>query len=227
LFAAIDGPRIPPAKGGKPDSLVVLLHGYGSNGEDLIGLAPYWRRLLPGTMFIAPDAPEPVAGVPNGRQWFDLGAMTPNLLASGVRNAARSVDAFLNREIERHGFGMERIALVGFSQGTMMALHVGFRSSVAPAALVGFSGALTAPETLKAELKAKPPVLLIHGDSDDRIPASAMFAAGQTIAAAGHGAQWHVSAATPHAISEDGLMLAGAFLADAMAGRLAGPALAL
>jgi phospholipase/carboxylesterase len=209
-----------PARGGKPDSLVILLHGYGSNGEDLLSLAPYWRDALPGAQFLGPNAPEPLAGFPGGYQWFDLGGMTPQGVERGVRAAAAPLERFIDRESERYGVPPQRIALVGFSQGTMMALHVGMRRTPRLGGIVGFSGALAAPAALKAEMAAAPPVLLVHGDRDDRIPVQAMFQAAQALCAAGHAAQWHVSTGLPHSIGPDGVELAGRFLAAALAGRI-------
>lgn len=209
----LDGPRMPPARGGKPDALVILLHGYGSNGADLISLAPYWAKLLPGAAFVAPNAIEPLPQVPGGYQWFALSNLEPHLMEQGVRAAAPSVDRFIDRELERHGLDASRLALVGFSQGTMMALHVGLRRAAPAAALLGFSGLLVGARTLKEQMRTKPPVLLIHGDRDPTIPIPAMFDSAEALAAAGHGALWHVSYGVPHSIGPDGLELGGEFLA--------------
>ncbi len=209
----IDGPRMPPARGGKPDSLVILLHGYGSNGNDLISLAPYWSEALPGTAFVSPNAIEPVPQAPGGYQWFPLSGLDPRELEHGVRAAAQSVDRFIDREMEKYGLAPERVALAGFSQGTMMALHVGLRRERELAGIVGLSGALVGGAKLKDEMRSKPPVLLIHGDRDPMIPIPAMFDAAENLAAAGHGALWHVSYGVPHSVGPDGLELAGEFLA--------------
>lgn len=207
----LDGPRMPPARGGKADALVILLHGYGSNGADLISLAPYWSKQLPGAVFMAPNAIAPLREVPGGYQWFPIADLDPHLMEQGVRQAAQSVDLLIDRELERHGLEPERLALVGFSQGTMVALHVGLRRDVA--AIVGYSGALVGARRLKDEMRSRPPIVLIHGDRDPTIPVAAMFDAAEALAAAGHGAQWHVSYGAPHTIAPDGLELGGAFLA--------------
>jgi phospholipase/carboxylesterase len=204
---------MPPARGGKPDMLVILLHGYGSNGADLISLAPYWAKLLPGAAFVSPNATEPVPQVPGGYQWFPIANLDPHLMEQGVRAAALSVDRFIDRELEKHGLDASRLALVGFSQGTMMALHVGLRRAQPAAALLGFSGVLVGARTLKEQMRSKPPVLLIHGDRDPTIPIPAMFDSAEALAAAGHGALWHVSYGVPHSIGPDGLELGGEFLA--------------
>jgi len=209
----LDGPRMPPAAGGKPDSLVVLLHGYGSNGADLISLAPYWTKALPGAAFVSPNAIEPVPGAPGGFQWFGISQLDPRRMEAGARAAAPVIDRFLDRELERYGLDESRLALVGFSQGTMMSLHVGLRRARQPAAILGFSGVLVGGEKLKDEVKAAPPILLIHGDQDQMIPVTAMFDSADQLAAAGFGAQWHLSYGVPHSIGPDGLELGGEFLA--------------
>lgn len=209
----IDGPRMPPARGGKADALVILLHGYGSNGADLISLAPYWAPALPSASFVSPNALEPVPQAPGGYQWFPISNLDPHLMEQGARHAAQSVDRFIDRELEKHGLDESRLALVGFSQGTMMALHVGLRRAKPPAAILGFSGVLVGARKLKDEMTAKPPILLIHGDRDPTIPIAAMFDSAEALAASGHSAQWHVSYGVPHSVGPDGLELGGAFLA--------------
>jgi phospholipase/carboxylesterase len=220
MLSNLDGPRMPPAAGGRPTSLVVLLHGYGSNGADLISLAPHWAKLMPQTQFVAPNAPEPVAMAPGGYQWFGLSRMDARELERGVEKAAPTVQKFLDRELERYQLPPQKLALVGFSQGTMMALHAGVRRP-ALAGIVGFSGALPAPDKLKAEARCAPPVLLVHGDQDDMVPVSATLDAAEGLAKAGLSAQWHISLGLPHAIGPDGLALGGEFLKAALAGKLA------
>lgn len=210
----LDGPRMPPARGGKADALVILLHGYGSNGADLISLAPYWQKVLPGAAFVSPNAIEPVPQAPGGYQWFPISQLDPQLMEQGARQAAASVDRFIDRELERAGLDDSRLALVGFSQGTMMALHVGLRRKRSPAAILGFSGVLVAARKLKEEMAVKPPILLVHGSEDPMIPVTAMFDSAEALAASGHGAQWHVSYGVPHSIGPDGLDLGGTFLAS-------------
>jgi phospholipase/carboxylesterase len=212
----IDGPRVPPARGGKADALVILLHGYGSNGADLISLAPYWQNALPGAAFAAPNAIEPIPGMREAYQWFPITQLDPNLMEQGVRGAAASVERFIDKELERHGLDESRLALVGFSQGTMMALHVGLRRRTSPAGVLGYSGVMVGARTLKDEITSKPPVLLIHGTEDDRIPADAMFESAEALAAADHGAQWHLSYGIPHSIGPDGLDWGGAFLSNVL-----------
>ena len=153
----LDGPRMPPARGGKPDALVILLHGYGSNGADLISLAPYWAKALPGAAFVSPNAIEPVPQAPGGYQWFPISNLDPHLMEQGARAAAQSVDRFIDRELEKYGLDAGRLALVGFSQGTMMALHVGLRREKQIAGVLGYSGVLVGARTLKEQMRSKPP----------------------------------------------------------------------
>ncbi|MDZ4690703.1 alpha/beta hydrolase [Terricaulis sp.] len=212
----LDGPRMPPARGGKPDALVILLHGYGSNGADLISLAPYLAPLLPGAVFVAPNGIEDVPQAPGGFQWFPISNLDPHLMESGARAAAQSIDRFIDRELEKYGLDPSRLALVGFSQGTMMALHIGLRREKQIAGILGFSGVLVGARNLKEQMRSKPPVLLIHGDRDPTIPIPAMFDSAEALAEAGHGAQWHISYGVPHSIGPDGLDLGGAFLANCL-----------
>src|SRR5471032_3024039 len=161
----IDGPRVVPASGATARSLVILLHGYGSNGDDLISLAPHWRGVLPATVFVAPNAPEPCPGAPGGYQWWALTSPDRGGRAAGAARAAPVLDAFIDAELARHGLTEAQLALVGFSQGTMMALQVGPRRLRALAGIVGYSGMLADPEALASEVRTRPPVLLVHGDA--------------------------------------------------------------
>ena len=217
----LDGPRMPP-RSGKPAKLVILAHGYGSNGEDLMGLAPYFAQSLPDAVFVAPNAPEPVPGYQGGYQWFPLTRLDPQTTAAGVRKAAPTLDKFIDAELLRYSLPPSACALVGFSQGTMMALHVGVRRAEPLGAVLGYSGHLAAPEGVPVEVKSRPPVCLIHGDRDDVIPAGALFLAAQGLGAAGVGSLWKISRGAGHTIAEDGLQLGGRFLRDAFAGRFKG-----
>jgi phospholipase/carboxylesterase len=215
MAVLLSGPRLPPARG-NATHLVVLCHGYGSDGNDLIGLAPHWQRLLPTVAFVAPNAPERCAGAPMGYQWFPISRLDPNEARKGVDAAAASLDGFLDAELARLNLPGDRLALVGFSQGTMMALHVGLRRKTA--AIVGFSGML-AGEAPKLGAEA-PPVLLVHGDADPMIPPSALFVSAIALGQAGASVQWHLSAGLAHSIDETGLALGGTFLAMAFRGLL-------
>ena len=204
---ALDGPRVPPASGGAPRSIVILAHGYGSNGEDLIGLAPYWRQALPHTLFIAPNAPQPCPDAPGGYQWWPVWSADRRV---GVRGAAPVLDAFIDAELARHGLADDRLALVGFSQGTMLSLHVGPRRERQIAGVVGYSGMLI--EGSEDELLTRPPVLLAHGDEDPMIPIAAFERAEEALRRLGFPLTTHVSHGLGHSIDIDGLRLGGAFL---------------
>jgi len=212
----LSGPRLPPARG-PASHLVVLVHGYGADGNDLISLAGHWQNLLPTVEFVAPNAPDRVPGAPSGFQWFGLTRMDPQELAKGVAAAGPSLDAFLDQELARLHLTADRLALVGFSQGTMLSLHVGLNRAEKPAALVGYSGLLAAPPP--AEI-AGPPIFLAHGSADTVIPAGAMFAAATELGVAGAAVQWHLAPGMGHGIDPEGLQIAGQFLAQAFKGLL-------
>ncbi|MGJ3231596.1 MAG: alpha/beta hydrolase [Oceanicaulis sp.] len=215
----IDGPRIAP-KSGKAKKLVVLFHGYGSNGQDLIGLAQAWAPQFPDIAWASPNAPESVPGFPGGYQWFPISRLDPALMEQGVRSAHASAEQFVKSELKRWELEGGDVLLVGFSQGTMMALHTGLRRDAAPAGILGYSGALAGPERLKDEMTCKPPILLIHGDQDEVLPLGMTLMAAQGLCAAGHGAEFHISAGIPHSIGPDGLELGQRFIANAVAGKL-------
>jgi phospholipase/carboxylesterase len=216
-MSGLDGPRLEP-RGGDAKRLVVFLHGYGADGNDLIDIGRAWQETLPGTAFVSPHAPEPCGQAPVGKQWFPLTFRDPDERWVGVNKAAPALDAFFDKELERWKLPPSALALVGFSQGTMMALHVGLRRAVTPAAIVGYSGMLVMPnkpepEAFTASIKAKPPVLLVHGSEDELIPAQALFHATQTLAALEVPAEWHISYGVGHGIDAEGLRHGGEFLA--------------
>ena len=212
----IDGARLAPASGGKAKSLVVLIHGYGADGNDLIGLGRDWARALPDTAFVSPHAPAPCAQSPRGREWFPLTMRDPHEYARGVEHARPALDAFLDRELANLGLDDSRLVLVGFSQGTMMALHCGPKRAGTIAGILGYSGLLADPASLAAGETRRPPVLLVHGDQDGVIPVAALFGAVQGLAAAEIPVEWHVSEGAPHGIAPDGVALGGAFLRRVM-----------
>ena len=214
--AMIDGPRIDPANGGKADSLVIFCHGYGADGNDLIGLAPYWQKMLPGTAFVSPNAPERCEMSPMGFQWFGITRLDPEEMYRGVTRAAPILNSFIDQELARHGLDESRLVLVGFSQGTMMSLQVGLRRAKSPAGIIGFSGALAGPEKLQGEIRVKPPILMIHGDEDEMLPVSRMHAAVEALVKAGLMVQSHVSRGVGHGIAPDGLQLGGQFIYDVL-----------
>lgn len=212
----IDGPRIHPV--GRPArSLVVLLHGYGADGNDLIELGRIWSASLPDTAFVAPHAPQPHPEAPIGRQWFPLADVDPGTLREGVLSATPLLDTFLDAELARHKLTEDRLALVGFSQGTMLALHIAVRRARQTAGVIGYSGLIPGPEFLAAEMKQKPPILLVHGDADPLIPSLALFAATRVLGDAGFKVEWHVEPGLGHGIDEKGLALGLEFLKRVLA----------
>jgi phospholipase/carboxylesterase len=219
MAAELDGPRL-EARGGRARHLVVFLHGYGADGNDLIDIGRAWQQLLPDAAFVSPHAPRPCGQAPTGREWFPLTFRDPNERWSGVNAAAPVLTAFLDAELERRKLPPSALALVGFSQGTMMALHVGLRRAAAPAALVGFSGMVVlengqGPDWLKGQVRAKPPILLVHGDRDDVIPVDALFLSTDALAAAEVPCQWHLSVGVAHGIDGEALRHGGLFLRQA------------
>ena len=217
MAAELNGPRLEPRAGGTARQLVVFLHGYGADGNDLIEIGRAWQGLLPQAAFVSPHAPEPCGQAPSGRQWFDLTFRDPNERWIGVNKAAPVLEHFLDAELARRNLPASALALVGFSQGTMMALHVGLRRAAAPLAIVGYSGLLVVPpdfkpEAFAAEIKSRPPVLLVHGDSDDLIPPQAMFQASSGLASLGVAVEWHLSEGVGHGIDQEGLRHGSEFL---------------
>jgi phospholipase/carboxylesterase len=214
-MARLEGPSHGPQAGGKPGHLVMLLHGYGADGNDLIGLAPVLAPLMPDTVFHAPNAPYPCDGNPTGYQWFGLARLDPHLVAEGVRAAAPFVDAFLDETMAKYGLDESKTVLMGFSQGTMMSLHVGLRRPRQLAGIVGFSGMLAAPEALGTEIKTRPPVLLLHGDSDPMIPHMMTERAVELLRQHGVQVRMHIAQGVGHGIDQTGLSHAARFLLEA------------
>ena len=219
----LDGSRLEP-KSGTAKQLVVFVHGYGADGNDLIEIGRAWQGLLPDAAFVSPHAPNPCGQSPMGREWFPLTFRDPNERWLGVNAAAPALNAFLDAELKRRNLPPEALALVGFSQGTMMALHVGLRRVAAPGAIVGYSGMLVVPETgdpetFAAGITSRPPVLLIHGDQDQTIPVQALMHAAQGLAALEVPAEWHISPGIAHGIDQEGLRHGAEFLTKQFAKR--------
>ena len=202
---------------GTARSVVVFVHGYGADGADLLGLAEPLAAHLPDTAFYAPNAPEPCTNNSMGYQWFPIPWLdgSPEAAArEGLLRAAEDLDAFLDHVLATEGLAPEALALVGFSQGTMMSLHVAPRRAAPVACVVGFSGRLMASEELAAQTRSLPPVLLVHGDADEVVPVQSLPEAAQALQGAGFETYAHVSKGTGHGIAPDGLSLALGFLLD-------------
>lgn len=212
-LAQLSGPSFGPLGGGDARQLVILLHGVGADGNDLIGLAPHWARQLPAALFLSPDGPEPYDMAPFGRQWFSLADRTPEVVSAGIAGAAPVLTRFIDQSLAQLGLDDGALALVGFSQGTMMALHVALTRARPVAALVGYSGALAGPEALGGAFRSRPPVMLIHGDIDDVVPLDRHLDAVEKLRAGDVAVTAHVRAGLGHGIDDEGLGLGGAFLA--------------
>jgi phospholipase/carboxylesterase len=205
-------------KSGTTRSVVIFLHGYGANGADLLGLADPLSDLMPDTLFLAPDAPESCAGAPFGYQWFPIPWIDGSSEEESMRGMQAAVDdlnAFLDAVMVDEDVLPEQVVLFGFSQGTMMSLHVAPRREDEVAGIVAFSGRLLAPELLADEVVSKPPVLLVHGDADDVVPVQSLPEAAEAL----QGAGWtdvyaHIMKGTGHGIAPDGLSVALAFMRD-------------
>jgi len=222
----LSGPSFLPSSGAAPKRMVIFLHGYGADGNDLIGLASVFDAKLPDTVFYAPDAPEPCEMAPYGRQWFSLVNYDPNSLRrdphtmgamyeamlDGARNAAPLLNAFIDQMLEQHKMTSDQLALVGFSQGTMMALHVALRRKEPVAALLGYSGALVGADLLEEEIVSRPPVRLIHGVADPVVPFEAMAAAQEALKGAGVAVDSHGRPELEHGIDPEGVRLGLEFL---------------
>lgn len=217
MSSTLDGPSLAPAGGGKPKQLVVLLHGYGADGNDLIGLAPHWAPLLPEAEFLSPHAPFPCEMSSFGRQWFGFQGRAPEQVLEGVRIAAGILDRHLTELLAERKMDESALALVGFSQGAMMSLYVSLRRAKPVAAVVAYSGRLFAPELLATEMRSRPKILLVHGDRDEVVPPEALPAAYSTLQAAKVPVEQMLRPGLGHGIDGEGLARGGEFLSAAFA----------
>jgi len=212
----LTGPSLSPKSGRPPRQVVIFLHGLGADGDDLIGLAPYFAEVLPEAEFLSPHAPYPCDMAPYGRQWFSLQDFSHDAMLRGLTGVKPVFDSYLDAVLESRGLTDADLALVGFSQGTMLSLHGTLRRSRPIAALLGFSGMLVAPDRLMAEIAVRPPVMLIHGDQDPVVPFAAMDLANRALEAL---AVPVISLARPglgHSIDDEGLVRGIGFVAEAL-----------
>lgn len=213
----ITGPELAPASGAAPTSLVVLLHGYGADGNDLIGLAPHYAQVLPDAHFMSPNAPLPCE-MGFGYQWFSIQDQDPVSRLEQIRKGAAIIDRFIDAQLARFGLGDDRLALVGFSQGTMMSLFTGPRRAKPCAGIMGYSGRMESPELFGDEIVSRPPVVLVHGDSDELLSMEVFHTAVKTLEDADVPLESHVRPGLGHGIDEVGLQLGMKFLKDALGG---------
>lgn len=211
--------RIRPASGGDPRQLVILLHGRGADGDDLIHLIPILAKALPHAAFVLPDAPQRCETSPYTYEWFSLPDRDrhPDKIEAGVREAAPVLDGFIDDELAAHGLTDDRLALFGFSQGCMMALHVGLRRPNACTAILGYSGRLCAADSLAGEIVSRPPVLLCHGTDDTTVPFESQKLAATAIGAAGVAVTTVERRGLGHRLDRKGIAAGAALLARTLA----------
>ena len=214
----VNGVSLQPKSGAAPKLIVLLLHGYGSNGNDLIAFAPMWQDVLPDALFLAPHGPQRCAMMAAGYQWFGLSNFDPVALARDAASAAPAIHAFIDRKLAQYGLNDDALAMVGFSQGTMMALQVGLRRRTAPGAIVGYSGLFTGGADLAANDRPKTPILLVHGSADPVVPIDALHRSKAALDALDYDVQTHVAPGLGHTIDPQGLNLGKAFIARALKG---------
>lgn len=210
----LSGPALMPKNGKAPESAVLILHGLGADGENMIGISPYMAKHLPNTVFVAPNAPFEFDMYSVGYQWFSLTDRDPAKMLAGVKTAAPILNEFIDDIMREFNLTEDKIALVGFSQGTMTALYTAVRREKKLAGIVGFSGAMIAPQLVAAEAISKPDVCLIHGEDDDVVPFAAMAQAEQSLKENGFNIESHARPNLPHSIDPEGIDFASAFLKD-------------
>ncbi len=210
----MDGPRVSPSSGKKARQLIILLHGVGADGQDLIGLAPSLSQAFPDASFTSPNAPYDCDMAVNGYQWFSLQDRSPEAILSGVKETAPILNAFIDEEMARCGVTAKQTALLGFSQGTMMSLYVAPRRKQSLAGVVGFSGRLIAPDLLTKEIKSRPPILLVHGDADEVVPIDSVFHAKDGLISSGIDATAISRPGLGHGIDPEGIEHAVTFLSS-------------
>ncbi|MBL8597388.1 MAG: dienelactone hydrolase family protein [Devosia sp.] len=217
MTQTLSGPMMPPKAGGAPKRLMVLLHGYGADGQDLISLGYQWRELWPDMLFVAPNAPDVCDMSATGYQWFPIGGEMPLRRIQGVEAARPVIVNFLIDLWAQTGISPGSTVLAGFSQGAMMALHVGTSLDQGLAGIVAFSGAFVPPAGFGSGKFARPPTALVHGDSDGVVAPDLSREAAELLAADGFDVRLHISPGVAHGIAPDGLEFATAFLVENMA----------
>ena len=212
----LSGPMLPPKSGGNAKQLMVLLHGYGADGNDLIGLGGEWRDAFPDMLFVSPNAPWQCGRNAGGFEWFALSDRpVEDFRREGADQARPVIINFLMDLWSQTGLTAADTVLCGFSQGAMMALNVGLALDQPVRGVLAFSGALIPPPGVWA----RPNVALVHGDLDGVVPAQLSRDAEAALAAAGVDVRLHIEHGTGHGIAPDGLGFAGGFLHSVMAAR--------
>lgn len=211
---ALNGPMLIPSDRQQLDKLIVFLHGYGADGEDLISLAQFFAERFPDAGFASPHAPFPCEMSPFGRQWFSLLNRDPHVLLEGVRTAQPILNAYLDGLLQEFSLKPAQLALVGFSQGAMMSMYCAPRREEPIAGVVAYSGVLHGGALLKDEILSRPPVCLIHGDHDEVVPYSSLALSKEALQAAGIQAEAHTRPGLGHGIDPEGIRIAVDFLAE-------------
>jgi phospholipase/carboxylesterase len=217
-MSLLDGPRLAPISG-TARQLIVLVHGYGADGNDLISLGQVWQQALPDAAFVAPHAPDRIPDGPGGFQWFPLNRVETSETEPGAEAAAPALERFIDAELAATGVAPEKLVLVGFSQGAMMALYAGLRRKIAPAAILAYSGLLPGRIPQPSPAGAYPPVFISHGDSDTVVPPQLMFVALGALQQCGVAVDWHLARNIAHGIDPESLELGGQFLLKALTDR--------
>lgn len=212
---AIEGPRAAPASGSKPKQIIILLHGYGMNGDTLLGFVPYWSATLPDALFLAPNAPTPCPGAPGGFVWWPLDDYRGSTQAAAADKVSISLQLLIGAERGRYDVPASQIALVGFSQGATLALHMGPRQLERIGGVVSYAGMLADPSRLRADTRSTPPVLLVHGDADTMMPVREYYIAKAALAELDFDVEGHVTSGLGHTIDADGLNRGSRFLTEA------------
>ncbi len=210
----LSGPIVTPENGHKPDQIVLLLHGVGADGQDLIGLVPYFQKILPRAIFISPNAPHPFDMAAFGYQWFSLREPTKENRLAGAQEASPILENYIDSLLADNGMTESQLAIVGFSQGAMMALHTGLRRSRPVAGILGYSGALVGEDILETELTSRPRVRLIHGDADAVVPPEMLDHAVEHLKANRVPVDGHLISGVGHTMDEEGIKLGMEFLAE-------------
>ena len=203
----LSGPEMRPASGGAAKQLVIFVHGYGADGNDLISLGQYFAHVAPDAAFVSPNAPYRCAGSPFGYQWYDVWMQDRAQRLEAIRHAAAIFDRFVTDQLAARNLTEDKLVLVGFSQGTMISLFDAPRRQKAVAGIVGYSGRMEAPDLLAAEIKSKPPVVLVHGDSDELLAVTEMETAAAALEGCGVPVETHVRPGLGHGIDEMGIRI--------------------
>ena len=214
----LSGPSLEPASGGAAESLVILLHGVGADGNDLIGLAPHFARALPHTAFVSPNAPYPCDMAPMGYQWFSIQTQDPAARLPEIRRSSEILNNFIDAQLAARNLDDSRLALVGFSQGTMMSLFTAPRRAQPCAGIMAYSGRMEGGAELAAEIRSRPPVMMVHGDQDELLPVTSMTDAAARLRDNDIEVETHVHPGLGHGIDESGVQIGMNFLRQVLAG---------